>query len=205
MNKIEQLLIQSAHKVANLEKTETKKRKLGDEDAPAIFDDKHGAKKKKKKKYKEKREESEHEASASNTIPDQFLDVKLDVFSGDASDMIIKRKKKKKKNGLSAPVLVEKTNLLEPSMVSVKEEIYDNVIEETESESTERREKRRKKLREYVKGDKSVVVAVKDVFKDVNIVKANSSGQISAAVSWILKQDIPVSKLNAKFRSKRHY
>ena len=112
---------------------------------------------------------------------------------------------KKKKNGLSAPVLVEKTNLLEPSMVSVKEEIYDNVIEETESESTERREKRRKKLREYVKGDKSVVVAVKDVFKDVNIVKANSSGQISAAVSWILKQDIPVSKLNAKFRSKRHY
>ena len=48
MNKIEQLLLQSALKVANLENTETKKRKLGDGDAPSILDDKHGAKKKKK-------------------------------------------------------------------------------------------------------------------------------------------------------------
>ena len=153
MNKIEQLLLQSALKVANLENTETKKRKLGDGDAPPILDDKHGAKKKKKKKK------------------------------------------------ASAPVLVEKTNLLEPFMVIVKEEIHDNVIEDTE---TTDREKRRKKLREYVKGETNKAVAVKDVFKDVNIVKANSSGQILAAVSWILKQDIPVSKLNAKFRSKRH-
>ena len=200
MNKIEQLLLQSALKVANLENTETKKRKLGDGDAPSILDDKLGAKKKKKKKTKEERE-SEYETSASNSVPGQLVEVKYDVSSGDANDMIIKRKKKKKKNVASTPVLVEKTNLLEPFMVKVKEEIYDNVVEETEAT---KREKRRKKLREYVKGDKTVAVAVKDVFKDVKIVKANSSGQILAAVSWILKQDIPVSKLNAKFRSKRH-
>ena len=199
MNKIEQLLHQSALKVANLENTETKKRKLGDGDAPSILDDKLGAKKKKKKKTKEERE-SEYETSASNSVPGQLVEVKYDLSSGDANDMIIKRKKKKKKNVASTPVLVEKTNLLEPFMVKVKEEIYDNV-EETEAT---KREKRRKKLREYVKGDKTVAVAVKDVFKDVNIVKANSSGQILAAVSWILKQDIPVSKLNAIFRSKRH-
>ena len=51
MNKIEQLLLQSALKVADLENTETKKRKLGDEDAPSILDDKHGAKKKKNKHF----------------------------------------------------------------------------------------------------------------------------------------------------------
>ena len=198
MNKIEQLLLQSALKVANLENTETKKRKLGDGDAPSILDDKHGAKKKKKKTKEER--ESEYETSASNSVPGQLVEVKYDVSSGDANDMIIKRKKKKKKNVASTPVLVEKTNLLEPFMVKVKEEIYDNV-EETEAT---KREKRRKKLREYVKGETNRAVAVKDVFKDVNIVKANSSGQILAAVSWILKQDIPVSKLNAKFRSKRH-
>ena len=197
MNKIEQLLLQSALKVANLENTETKKRKLGDGDAPSILDDKLGAKKKKKKKIKEERES---ETSASNSVPGQLVEVKYDVSSGDANDMIIKRKKKKKKNVASTPVLVEKTNLLEPFMVKVKEEIYDNV-EETEAT---KREKRRKKLREYVKGETNRAVAVKDVFKDVKIVKANSSGQILAAVSWILKQDIPVSKLNAKFRSKRH-
>ena len=199
MNKIEQLLLQSALKVANLENTETKKRKLGDGDAPSILDDKHGAKKKKKKTKEER--ESEYETSASNSVPGQLVEVKYDVSSGDANDMIIKRKKKKKKNVASTPVLVEKTNLLEPFMVKVKEEIYDNVVEETEAT---KREKRRKKLREYVKGETNKAVAVKDVFKDVNIVKANSSGQILAAVSWILKQDIPVSKLNAKFRSKRH-
>ena len=200
MNKIEQLLLQSALKVANLENTETKKRKLGDGDAPSILDDKHGAKKKKKKKTKEERE-SEYETSASNSVPGQIVEVKFEASSGDANDMINITKKKKKKKKASAPVLVEKTNLLEPFMVIVKEEIHDNVIEDTE---TTDREKRRKKLREYVKGETNRAVAVKDVFKDVKIVKANSSGQILAAVSWILKQDIPVSKLNAKFRSKRH-
>ena len=200
MNKIEQLLLQSALKVADLENTETKKRKLGDGDAPSILDDKLGAKKKKKKKTKEERE-SEHETSASNPVPGQKVEVKFEASSGDANDMINITKKKKKKKKASAPVLVEKTNLLEPFMVIVKEEIHDNVIEDTE---TTDREKRRKKLREYVKGETNRAVAVKDVFKDVNIVKANSSGQILAAVSWILKQDIPVSKLNAKFRSKRH-
>ena len=199
MNKIEQLLLQSALKVANLENTETKKRKLGDGDAPSILDDKHGDKKKKKKTKEER--ESEYETSASNSVPGQLVEVKYDLSSGDANDMIIKRKKKKKRNVASTPVLVEKTNLLEPFMVKVKEEIYDNVVEETEAT---KREKRRKKLREYVKGETNRAVAVKDVFKDVKIVKANSSGQILAAVSWILKQDIPVSKLNAKFRSKRH-